>query len=154
MSLMNLKLYFVDDAIKNKSSGWSFHSQIVYVLKFAIFEQFLKIFLGNICWAPLQCISLEGLTSEGRHLLVDVRLAIKDRSFKNYQYSIVMQLDQYWISIKKIYSNLYLGIICISFFLFFFLQLGENDQKEEIFEGFYIFMMININFFCFCFQVN
>ena len=144
--------------LKNKSSGWSFHSKIVHVLKFAIFEQFLKIFLGNICLAPLQCISLEGLISEGRHLLVDVRLAKKDRSFKNYQYSIVMQLDQYWISIKKIYSNLYLGIICISSFCFvfsfFFLQLGENDQKEEILEGFYIFMMININFFCFCFQVN
>ena len=130
MSLMNLKLYFVDDAIKNKSSGWSFHSKIVYVLKFAIFEQFLKIFLGNICWAPLQCISLEGLTSEGRHLLVDVRLAIKDRSFKNYQYSIVMQLDQYWISIKKIYSNLYLGIICISFFFFFF-NSGKMIKKKK-----------------------
>ena len=131
MSLMNLKLYFDDDAIKNKSSGWSFHSKIVYVLKFAIFEQFLKIFLGNICWAPLQCISLEGLTSEGGHLLVDVRLAIKDRSFKNYQYSIVMQLDQYWISIKKIYSNLYLGIICISFFLFFFFNSGKMIKKKK-----------------------
>lgn len=132
MSLMNLKLYFVDDAIKNKSSGWSFHSKIVYVLKFAIFEQFLKIFLGNICWAPLQCISLEGLTSEGRHLLVDVRLAIKDRSFKNYQYSIVMQLDQYWISIKKKYSNLYLGIICISFFLFFSSTRGKWSKRRNL----------------------
>ena len=132
MSLMNLKLYFVDDAIKNKSSGWSFHSKIVYALKFAIFEQFLKIFLGNICWAPLQCISLEGLTSEGRHLLVYVRLAIKDRSFKNYQYSIVMQLDQYWISIKKIYSDLYLGIICISFFLFFSSTRGKWSKRRNL----------------------
>ena len=131
MSLMNLKLYFVDDAIKNKSSGWSFHSKIVYVLKFAIFEQFLKIFLGNICWAPLQCISLEGLTSEGRNLLVDVRLAIKDRSFKNYQYSIVMQLDQYWISIKKYILICIWVLFAFRFFFCFFFNSGKMIKKKK-----------------------